>query len=521
MVALLVALGVLAFAAQFVIDMKPDNMAASCIVLASTLALLLYMLWTDALQTHPMSTFAIFGFCVTSHFGALLAQSASGVSLTQNLRQPLETFAWLAAFQAIALVAHALYRNFFTALARGRPTIVRSLLDRAGLYTPPSASTLWFMGGIGLFGQLLASISQGAIGKVGHSFDFVAWAPFLIPMFAAEMGPSYCDKKRHYPFLFGYVGLIALIGIAANARGMMLSGLMTIGIFSVLRAMRSAQAVTALQLGKYVAVGLVLAGMAIPLSDLTVAMVIARKARGTATPMKMVEDTLYYVTQPEQLQRNRESVKSTSQFDSYDETYFDNPLLARLMETKFHDNAMYFGSRLTERDQERLWQTTGDFLWTTLPDPLLKLLRIQVDKEAMRFTMGDYLSHLDGAGALGGFKTGSVFGQGLAMFGMGFTLIYFCLCWVLFMVVDVLAYRTLQGRVLVSGLGMLGIWKMFQYGITNESLHGLFIYVVRNVPQNMLAYLVVLWLARGCAQTLASLLGGSRTIPRPYPMAMR
>jgi hypothetical protein len=33
--------------------------------------------------------------------------------------------------------------------------------------------------------------------------------------------------------------------------------------------------------------------------------------------------------------------------------------------------------------------------------------------------------------------------------------------------------------------------------------------------------LVVLWLARGCAQTLASLLGGSRTIPRPYPMAMR
>lgn len=62
------------------------------------------------------------------------------------------------------------------------------------------------MGLVGLFGLLLASISQGTLGKIGHCFKFVVWAPFLIPVFVAEVGPGYCDKKRNYPFLFIYIG---------------------------------------------------------------------------------------------------------------------------------------------------------------------------------------------------------------------------------------------------------------------------------------------------------------------------
>jgi hypothetical protein len=509
MVALFLVLALLAFAAQFAIDFTPGNIAASCVVLASSLAMLLYILWTGALQTHPLSAFAIFGFCATSQLGALLAQSASGASLTQNLRQPLETFAWLAVFQGVALLAHALYRTF-SKPQKQHASIIRTVLERAGLYAPPSVGTLWILGLIGFCGQLLASISQGTIGKVSHGFDFVAWAPFLIPMFAAEVGAGYCDKKRQYPFLFVYAGLIALLGMAANARGMMLSGLMTIAIFSMLRAMRSSQRVTALQVSKYVVLGVVLAGLSIPLSDLMVAMSLARGNRNSATPMKMVEDTLYYVTQPDKLKAHREGTKTSSWFESYDETYFDNPLMGRLMETKFHDNALYFGSRLTERDQDRLWDITGDFLWTALPDPALKALKVTVDKEAMRFTMGDYLSHLGGAGDLGGYKTGSGFGHGLALFGYYFPLVYFFICPVLFWAADVLSYRSAQGGVLVSALGMLGIWKLFQYGITTESLQGFFMMLVRGLPQNILIYLLCLALARGCAGMLASLFGADR-----------
>jgi hypothetical protein len=487
-------------------------------VLASSLAILLYILWTDAIQTHPLSTFAIFGFCVTSQFGALLAQSASGTSLTQNLRQPLETFGWLALFQAVALLAHTLYRTFSRPQEAGRASFLKSLLERGGLYQTPSVGTLWAMGLMGICGQLLSS-APGTLGKVGQSFSFVAWAPFLIPMFAAQVGPAYCSKKRNYPLLAVYIAGIAFLGLAANARGMMLSGLMTIAMVSLLRAMRSTQPVRAVQLARFALVGLVVAAMAIPLSDLMVAMSIARKSRGNISAMKMVEDTFYYVTQPDKLKSRRESDRQAGSLSSYDETYFDNPLLGRLMETKFHDNAMYFASKLAERDKEKLWDITGDFLWATLPDPALKAIRIKVEKDNMRFSMGDYLSYLSGAGDLGGYKTGSGFGQGLALFGSYFVLLYFCLCPILFWAVDVLAYRSVQGGVLVSALGMLGIWRMFQYGITGESLQYLFMAVVRGLPQNILMYLLMLYLARTGASALATLLGKSDRHPARQRLA--
>ena len=507
---LFIGLALAAFAAQFTIDFTPDNVAASCLVLAASLAVLLYMLWTEALITHPLSTSILFGFCITSQLGALLAQSFTGVSLTENLRQPLQTFAWLALFQVTALLAHAIYRQFYRPQNTHAPSLLRQLLQRAGLYRAPNVGTLWFLGFIGLCGQLLGNISHGAVGKLAQAMAFVAWAPFLIPMYVAELGEGYCRRQRHYPFVIGYVLVIALLGIAANARGMMLSGLMTIALCTLLRAMRSPLPVRAAQVGKWLGILAVIGAMAIPMSDLMLAMSVARKARGNVSPMKMVEDTFYYVTQPQQLQAQRNREKSDSRLSSYDETYFDNPLLGRLMETKFHDNALYFANRLNEKDEERLWNITGDFFWATLPDPALKALRIEVDKDSLSFSMGDYLSHLGGAGELGGFKTGSGFGQGVAMFGMFFPLIYFCLCPILFLTVDVLAYRSTQGTVLVSALGMLGIWRMFQYGITGESLQYLFMAVVRGLPQNILLFLLLVTIARGCDAMLQSLLGGGK-----------
>jgi hypothetical protein len=134
--------------------------------------------------------------------------------------------------------------------------------------------------------------------------------------------------------------------------------------------------------------------------------------------------------------------------------------------------------------------------------------------------MGDYLSYLGGAGDLGGYKTGSAFGHGLAMFGIYFPLLYFLICPILFLATDVLSYRTPQGHVLISTLGMLGIWKLFQYGITTESLQGFFMMVVRGVPQNILIYLFALWIARSGANALATLFGATRQRQQATSLAM-
>lgn len=508
------SLALVAFFAQFAIDFSSVNIAATCIVLASSLAILLYIHWTDAIQTHPLSTFAIFGFCMSTQLGALLVQSATWTALSLNLRQPIETFATLAGFQAIALVAHGVYRLFSKPVSPKNTSLVRAVLEKLGLYATPTAGTLWIMGIIGLFSLLVAG--EGAVRKTFQAMIFVAWAPFLIPIYLAQHGSSYCNARKNYFFLLIYASLIVLLGMAANARALMLAGAMTIAIFALLSVMRSTRPVKASQLAKVGAVLVVMGALAIPVTDLVTAMVLARKARGYVSAVQMVDLTLYYFQRPHLLNAQRERDRFVSIRSNYDETYFASPLIARLVETKFHDNALYFGSQVGPKGEEKLRDITAEFLWATLPDPALKSLEIDVDKKSLEFSMGDYISHLGGGGGeLGGYKTGSGFAQGIILFGYFFPLIYLLICPILFLAHDLLSYRSANGRVFLSALGMLGIWKLFQYGITAESLQAMFMGVVRGVPQNIILYLVIFHMARLGARTLGVLAGAPR--PSAWP----
>jgi hypothetical protein len=285
---------------------------------------------------------------------------------------------------------------------------------------------------------------------------------------------------------------------------------MTIALFALLSAMRSTLQVSAAQVAKLGVLAVVLGALSIPVSDLVTAMAIARKSRGNVSAVKMVEESIYYFQQPNLLDAQRQQAKFISVQSSYDETYFASPLMARLIETKFHDNALYFSSRLNTQDEARLLDITGDFFWATLPDPMLKAMKIDVDKKNQDFSMGDYISYLAGAGELGGRKTGSGFAHGISIFGYFFPLIYLLVCPILFLAQDLMSYRSPSEGVAVSTLGMLGIWNMFQYGISAESLQGIFMSVARGLPQRIILFLLVLHIARVGSRMLGSLAGMKR-----------
>lgn len=502
----MMGLALLALCAQIVIDFSADNLASSSIVFASSMAVLLYMLWTPALQTHPLSTFAVFGFCVTTQLGALLGQTAYWTSLADNLRQPIATFAVLAAFQLLAMLAHTGYRWFLPPPAERGGSLPRYLLRQSGLYDTPRTGVLWFMGYVGLLAFLLGSGREGTFGKVMQGLAFVTWAPFLIPMYLIQLGETYGSWRKQWPYLLFFSGLVVLLGLAANARAVMLTGFVTIALFALLGAMRSTTAVSGRQVLKIGVVGLVLTGLAIPLSDLATAMVVARKVRGNVSAVQMVQETLYYFQRPEALaEQNKEQRDAT--MGKYDEYYFENPLLARLVETKFHDNALYFASTLTQSDTDLLARTTGDLFWAILPDPVIKQLGVNIDKKALGFSMGDYLSHLSQGAPLGSRRTGSMLAQGVALLGFGFAVVYMAFCLVAFATMDLLSFRNRGGQVVLSAVGMLAVWKLFQYGITAESLQAWVSTTLRAIPQNIVLFLVLAAVARALGMFIG---GGSR-----------
>jgi hypothetical protein len=491
----LIALTVLAVPLQFAISPTSENVASSCIVLASALTVLFYLRGTSALEQHPLSSIAIFGFCVSTQLGALLVQTAARTPLVISLYSPLYTFGTLAVYQIIAVCMHVVYRYFSVRKPADR-RLLRGLLEWAGIYRTPSCGTLWYMGCMGL-PTILFWKYEGMLGKVATGFSFLAWAPFLIPIYAREVGESYCNVQLNRILLVVYSGAFAVLGLAINARGIMFSGIATVGLLYLLKAMRSDALVTSRALKRIGVLALIMLAISAPVSDLTTSMAIARQVRGKVSAAAMIRTTLRIWRQPSVIAAYRADQQVASRFSAYDEHYIANPMLARLVETKFYDTAFHFASTLTTDDAKaRLRDISLKFAWAGLPTPILHAMGIDIDKDDLDFSMGDYLAYLSRGIPLGGRKTGNILAQGIALLGPLFPFLYALICLGLYSLMDLLTIRPAKGAARLSAVGMLQIWTFFMSGITSESLHKVLHLFVRNFAQTLLIYVAMLTPAR-------------------------
>ncbi|WP_317201421.1 hypothetical protein [Janthinobacterium sp.] len=507
----LILLVLAACVAQLFIDFNTDNIASACLVTASSLATLLYLRWTTALTSHPLSAFSLLGLCTTTQLGALLGQSGAWTPITYALRQPVATFATLAMFQAIALSAHALYR-FLPALQFGESSLLRGGLRRAGLYLIPSVGMVWIFGVIGFLAHLTGGAEVG--GKLIAGFRFLIFAPFLIPLYVQEEGTGYCKAKTQYLFLAAYLSMVVLLGVAANARGLMLTGVVTMGLVMTLWLMCTPIVVRPAQLVKLGVVGAMLFALVGPLSDLSTAMVVARQSSGVGTakasPVQMVKKTLDVLQRPELIAAYRLRTKLASQHKAYDETYLANPMMARFVETKFHDNAFFFTSSLTDSAEQELQRITIDMVLALIPNPVLKAVGVAVNKEQINYSIGDYMVYLSRGLELGGRKTGSVFAHGLALFGVLFPVVYFFMVLLLFALLDLLTFKTATGKVFLALPAMVQLFRYFQYGISGESLPYMVSTATRGLLQTLFVYFCVFYLAK-----LLLAMYPTRLAPRP------
>lgn len=490
----MIALAIFSCFLQIFIDDSTDNIASSCIALIGSLSALVYLRNTDGFETHPVSTFAIFGFCATTQLGALLVQSATFISLSNGLRQPIMTFSVLAFYQVIAIAAHLTYCYFSTSGTQDREEYsVRRVLEFVGMYSIPTAGQLWILGFIGLIAIFMSGggSTQDVSNKVSVGISYLAWSPFLIPIFFAQLGGQYCDAKKNYFFLTLFASFLGLIGIAANARYMIVSGVTTISFVTLLIGMRSMSVVTTKQISKMIVILGVCVAMLVPLSQLATAMIVVRTTNKQTNAANVVSATIDVLKRPELIEAQRRKDKLAALISPYDEIYVENPLLARFVLTKYHDNALFFQARLTSRAEDELGETTIDQFWSILPDPVLKFFDIAIVKSRLKFSMGDYLYYQATGGALGGFKIGSIFGHGIALFGWYFSIIYFIMCLLSFWILDLLANRDKKGNVVISVVGMLVIWRLYLYGITAESVYGTFGFLFREIPQSILLFVIL------------------------------
>lgn len=481
---------------QVAIDARYENLIAVVLVVASSTATFLYVRGTRALHEVPLSTMAVLGLCVTTQWGALVAQSLLWDSLTQSLRVPLQTFSYLLGFQLVAIAAHFVSRRFraFVAARRAGSDVV----GRLGIFRVPSAPALWTLGVLGLLAILGRTAGEGnLLAKLADAFTFLAWAPFIIPVLAARFGPGYALMRRHWPPLVAYTLAVALLAVAVNARAIMLAGIVTAMLVFLLQVLDDERPFEPRHL-RYLAVSaVVLALVYEPLSYFLTGMQAARAERGKISHVEMIKHTWAVLQDPAAVRRERTRAEIAAQIGAYDEYYFKTPMIGRLVETKFHDNGFFMVDGVSAVESRVIAQDAVDRVWSILPYPVLLALGEGRAKFVTFYSAGDLLANIRVAAPLGSFVTGSMFAQGIAIFGVWTPFLYFLLCVPVFVVWDMLA-RTGSGGApaVVSVVGMLLMYRLFQYGIVTESIGNIAGVLLRFQLQNVLVFAGVFALTR-------------------------
>jgi hypothetical protein len=477
--------------AQLAISFSYDNIISAATIFFSTGFLLTYLRATDACQTRLISSFMLFGFCMTTQFGANLGQTLSWEPVAAGLRVPVQTFGHLAGLQLVAILAHCAFR-FIKPIHAVADGIAARVLTPMGLFITPSPANLWFLGLIGFLVQTAgASATGNIIGKALDGLRGLAWAPFLIPIFHARFGDLYCNRNKQYIAVAGYFSAMMLLGMALNFRGLMLIGATTAAAVLLMSLLQDESPIKPGIFLKLLAAAVIMTVAVNVLGDLAKAMLIVRGERYKATPTEMLTKTVELLFDRTQINGASTDINLDPIIGLYDEQYLSSLILSRLVETKFHDNGLFFGTLLTENNIENLLETTRDQLLIILPEPILKALDVQTKKDELFFSMGDYMSNLVYGLPMGGFKTGSALAQGITLFyPMYFLIIIFL------MILNESQCRIgRDGKSEVSPAVMLAALALFARGMTSESLNN-FVNVLRVIPQGLITFALMYWLSR-------------------------
>lgn len=488
---------VLAGAYQLHLDAHYDNMLPVFCVLLSTSVCLAYLQRSDCMKDAAVSSFAILGFLVTTLLGALWSKSLEGLPISSDLKTPVMTFTVLSGALLCTIALHWAYRHLLS-IVNWRNALASRWLAPAGLYDAPPPGQMWLMSFFGLYAVLInRGVEFGDVGgKFIAGFTYLAWLPFLVPIFKARGDKAYQNLGLYWVYLSMYAGLLALVGVALNARVIIFSGAMVIMLLALFETMRGR-----FQVGRWtwlkaiVALSVVGVGVVVG-DDLATAMVIVRQKTESLSPKQKVLETYDTFVDPNLIPIYKDSKEAERLALSYDEIYIHNAILARFTETKFHDNVLNCAMAWREEDRADLWQATVDKLYAILPTPVMKALKPKLDKDKLAYSFGDYLCNVKSGVELGGYRTGSLFAHAYALLAEFSGLVLAILFLFKFFMLDLYSVKQRTGVYLISPVLMLTVWFNFISSYSGDSLVQYIDSLTRVVWQQIALYLLLTFALR-------------------------
>jgi hypothetical protein len=485
-----------------------DNLVSTLIALVSSVIGFGYALSARRFCAQPISALILLLYTLTATAGALLVKSLEASALVDRLQLPVTTFSVLLGGQFALLAADQLYLRW-AAFGALRSFIARRALLPLGLMRWPTDLQFWLLGAMGCVSVLLTgtdfeSDASFGLASAGHklirAFGFLKFAPFLIPFRDALSG---MPSRTRLPLLPLALYFLALVGIsfATNSRSTFADAVPTIGICLLTATALGRFDIRRVAPMKLLIVAVAAVVSAALLSRVSLAMVVVRDYRHNADVGMLVRMTAEALFNSEWLAAAKAKMETAVTIGNYSEEYVDSRFLARFILTKFHDNILYYFSLM---GPDQISSYKGFMLEraaATLPDPLLRLFGIALNKQDLVVSNGDYIIYIVDGWGLGGFKTGSMIAEVFGVFGAAFPLVILCTAPLLFVVHDAFATPSPFGRLAFSPMMILLIWNLVgttaAFGLGAETITAIAAGILRGLPQNVLFYLLAIALVRG------------------------
>jgi hypothetical protein len=441
---------------------------------------------------------AVSFFLITSNsLFPLMGTLLEGHPISHKLLDPIGVFGNRLMYATSIFLAFLWFRSKTSQAVWNLGYRARSLFKTGFLLSP---RIIWILGFIGIIPWLSASFHMGAfVQRFAFGFSFLSWFPFVL-LLPPYLNPS--NRRQILIRVTGFYSLHAIFSLALNSRSILmgpLGVLLVSGVMCILLGYYIVTPKTVLRVSIIMFAGIFFIGF---LGDLSTAMLMERDNRAERSFSEQLAATYDRFWDKEALRAfNIEYQKSTegeSAAQVWQEDYIANPFLGRLVQVKFDDNLLSRVERLSETGGKAVWEITFQKLLAVLPEPVLQLFAISLDKKYVTsFSVADYIDVLTGDGFLGGMKVGSLPVHVYTLAGYAFPLVLIPIyglifCFVGAMVTNPETLRT--GVPVVSSLALLLGYKMF-YETGYDSLNFILGFLTRTCFEIGLMYYIALRLA--------------------------
>jgi hypothetical protein len=469
-------------------------------------------IWLRAnmLETHLLSSFMLIGFTSTQFYLPLLFTTTENKPLIHNLELPEEVFLHASLCLLVLVAAHAMYRF----LVRATPDRSISILGRMGFFDPPTHLQVWFMGFLGMAASFYVFFANPDIGreatgdpagKMLQALTPFMYAPFFIPL--SKLYGNKANPHRGYLLMIAFYALLLFgISMAQNQRGTFMMGLVTPAFAYTLGLLLGVFKTRILSVRNVVVAGLLVWVLTGPFTDLGTAMLLVRDQRKDIPPSELITLTLEALDDEEAIANKRkDDVSEPVDFD-WDERYLDNLFTARFANIKFNDSNLVTYSKVGKYDPD-MQEFSIDQLLAALPEPVLKMFKLDVDKETLHaLSFGDYLYVLSGGyGTPTGWRVGHMAGTGMATFGWWYLLFLGVVMLPIFYLIDKFfrPVKSLESEEAVapedkfkfSLCAVLALTGIFQFLLFETVVQGV-MYLMRGWIQMVILYFLMFHISR-------------------------